>query len=245
MERKRYFVLDGIRGITLLSMVVYHAIWDLVYIFNKEWTWYKSEHAYIWQQSICWIFILLSGFCWSLSKNKIKRGLTVFMAGMVISCVTILFMPENKVIFGVLTMIGACMWLMIPLDSWLKRCNPSIGMVVSLLLFLVMRNVNIGFLGFECWNIIKLPEAWYKNLLTTFLGFPLRGFYSTDYFSLFPWMFLFIVGYFLYKVCEEKSLLKHLKHRGVPQIEWIGKNSMMIYMIHQPILFLGISLYCA
>ncbi len=31
MERRRYQVLDTIRGCALISMMLYHASWDLVY----------------------------------------------------------------------------------------------------------------------------------------------------------------------------------------------------------------------
>ena len=114
---RRYGILDSFRGITLVSMVIYHVCWDLVYLFGKDWSWYKGGWAYIWQQSICWSFILLSGFCWSLGKKPVKRGLIVFGAGAVVSVVTLLFLPEDRVLFGVLTLIGSSMLLM----AWLGR----------------------------------------------------------------------------------------------------------------------------
>ena len=61
MAKVRYAGLDTLRGVTLVSMMAYHACWDLVYIFGMDWDWYGSFGAYLWQQSICWTFILLSG----------------------------------------------------------------------------------------------------------------------------------------------------------------------------------------
>lgn len=69
----RYSKIDGIRGFTLISMVLYHLIWDLVYLFKVPLFWYHTNAAYIWQQSICWVFILLSGFCWSMEKRNLKE----------------------------------------------------------------------------------------------------------------------------------------------------------------------------
>ena len=46
--------LDTLRGMTLVSMMVYHACWDLVYLFRQDWAWYRSFGAHLWQQSICW-----------------------------------------------------------------------------------------------------------------------------------------------------------------------------------------------
>ena len=35
MERRRYQVLDTIRGCALVSMILYHTSWDLVYLFGR------------------------------------------------------------------------------------------------------------------------------------------------------------------------------------------------------------------
>ena len=34
-KKQRYEALDSIRGVVLISMILYHACWDLVYIFKK------------------------------------------------------------------------------------------------------------------------------------------------------------------------------------------------------------------
>ena len=238
---KRYNVLDGIRGMTLISMILYHAVWDLVFIFGQNWKWYQGDVGYVWQQSICWIFILLSGFCWSLGKRKWKRGLLIFTGGLIITEVTVLFMPENQVIFGVLTLIGSCTFIMILLEKLLRKCNSLAGIVVGIGLFIIFRNVNDGYLGFEGWNIVKLPRILYSNLVTTYLGFPKSGFYSTDYFAIIPWIFLYITGYFLYRIFEEKSMMKWMEGKVLYPVEWLGRHSFEIYMLHQPVLYLGVT----
>lgn len=67
--KQRLPFIDLIRGITIIEMISYHFLWDLVYLYNADIPWYKSHGAYIWQQSICWTFILLAGFSWHLGKN--------------------------------------------------------------------------------------------------------------------------------------------------------------------------------
>ena len=238
-KRQRYAMLDSIRGITLVSMILYHGIWDLVYIYRVKWDWYKGTGAYIWQQSICWTFILLSGFCWSLGKKHLKRGFMVFGGGLLVSIVTLLIMPENRVLFGVLTLIGSCMLLMIPLDKILQKVLPEIGAVISFLLFVLTRNINKGYLGFEKWNLIKLPENWYQGMEGAYLGFMPSDFYSTDYFSLIPWLFLFLSGYFVSFIFWKRNLF------SMPVLKWnilpfsfMGRHSLLIYLLHQPILYL-------
>ena len=91
MEHRRYQVLDTIRGCALVSMILYHACWDLVYMFGMDWPWYHGFAAHVWQQSICWTFILLSGYCFALGRHQLRRGLTVFFCGALITAATWFF----------------------------------------------------------------------------------------------------------------------------------------------------------
>lgn len=237
MNAKRYAMLDSLRGLILISMIVYHTVWDMVYIFGVRWDWYKSDMAYVWQQSICWGFIFLSGFCWSFGRKKWKRGLIIFLAGAIVSIVTLVVMPEERIVFGVLTCLGTLMLLMIPLDKLLCKCKPLVGMIISFLLFFITRNVNEGELGFEGLVIMELPEGLYHGWLATFLGFTEASFFSTDYFSVFPWLFLFITGYFLHGVFKEHDWFQYLEKGKCVLLENLGKNSLWIYMLHQPIAY--------
>ena len=248
MKQIRYQKLDGIRGIALLNMIAFHAAWDLVYLYGVQWDWYQSKGGYIWQQGICWTFIFLSGFCLPLGKHPIKRGLTVFLGGAVITIVTIILMPENRVVFGVLTLIGSCMIIVGALDRLLKKIKAVFGLVVSIVLFGVTRNVNAGWFGFETVQLCEVPEFLYTcenplaRLITTYLGFPEKNFYSTDYFSMIPWLFLFLSGYFLFRLLNKMEMLGVLEKGILFPIERIGKHSFIIYMLHQPVIYLVLAL---
>lgn len=236
--KKRYFTLDFIRGLALINMIIYHTLWDLVYIFNFDINWFKSTGAYIWQQLICYSFILLSGFCFSLGSKRIRRGLIVFSFGALISLVTYLFMPEDLILFGVLTLIGSCMIIFSLLDKQLSKINQYIGLLICIILFIMFRNVNEGYLGFGNINVLKLPNTLYANNFTAYFGFPHDCFYSTDYFSLIPWIFLFATGYFINKIFVKKNLMIYLEKHQNLFVELIGKNSLYIYVLHQPIIYL-------
>lgn len=239
-DRTRYYALDDIRGITLISMIFYHAMWDIVFILGKDIKWYNEAPGYIWQQSIGWAFILLSGFCWQLGRHRLKRSITVFMAGLLVTAVTLLAMPQNRVIFGVLTFIGSAMFIMIPFDKFLRKCKAGVGLALSLALFFISRDINSGWIGFESIRLVKVPQFFYDNLFTTYLGFPNRGFFSTDYYSLFPWLFLFMAGYFLYNILEKSGFLKSLSKSIFPGVGILGRFSLIIYMVHQPLIYLVI-----
>ena len=58
----RYTLLDELRGLDLVSMMLYHGCWDLVNLFGIQADWYYGLPGHLWQQSICWVFILLSSW---------------------------------------------------------------------------------------------------------------------------------------------------------------------------------------
>ena len=245
--KKRLHFLDALRGFLMINMIAYHGMWNLVYLFGVKAQWYSGTTKYLWQQFICWSFILLSGFCWNFSRNHLKRGMLVFGGGAIVSLVTCLLMPENRILFGVLTCIGSCMLLLIPLEKLLKKLPSGLGLALSFGLFFLLRNCPKGSLGFEKLVLCDLPATFYRNNLTAYLGFPQPGFFSTDYFSVIPWIFLFVAGYFLHRVLEDQNLNEKLFAKGnVPVLNWIGRHSLIVYLLHQPILYgLGMLIFGA
>lgn len=263
LDRQRLHLVDEYRGFWIVNMIVYHGIWDLVYIFGCNWQWFRSDVAFIWQQWGCWSFIFISGFCWQMSRHHIKRGLQVFLAGLVITVVTLVFMPSSRVIFGVLTLLGSSMLLMVPFDKLYKICERRVsgfslmGAIASFVIFLFVYPVNDGYFGVAGIKMIELPSGLYSNLLGSYLGFTEPGFWSTDYFSILPWFFMYLVGYFTYSFCmkprcqtsdaslalETQTAVGILSKSICPPLGWVGRNSLIIYMLHQPVIYSILTLW--
>ena len=238
---RRYAHLDDIRGITLISMILYHTVWDLVYLFDVDWQWFRTGAAYVWQQSICWVFIALSGYCWSLGSHQKKRGMQVFVAGVLVSLVTEIVTPNQRICFGVLTFLGTAMLFMVPLEKYLQKIAGKMGLVFCCIAFFLLRGVNDGYIGFEDKLVLhELPEALYHTgYVGTFIGFTDMDFYSADYFSLLPWIFLFMAGYFWYRVDVSRGELEKKagqKSRG-RFFNMLGRHSLVIYLLHQPLIY--------
>lgn len=223
--------LDTLRGMTLVSMMVYHACWDLVYLFRQDWAWYRSFGAHLWQQSICWTFILLSGYCFHLGHHRLRRGLLSLGGGALVSAVS--QVAGSPIHWGVLTLLGAAALLTIPLDRLLRRLPARAGLAGSFCLFFLLREVNQGYLGFEGAALLTLPADWYQNSLTALLGFPGPDFFSADYFSLLPWLFLFWTGYFLYRLRPEGEG----RELRLPLVTTLGRHSLVAYLLHQPLIY--------
>ena len=211
----RYALLDELRGLDLVSMMLYHACWDLVFLFDVNMRWYAGTPGRLWQQTICWVFILLSGFCAPFGRYMLRRGTVVFGAGAVVTLATLVFMPEGRVIFGVLTFLGAAMLLTGVLEPLLKKVMPAVGL--------------------GGWKLM-LPQSLYANYFTAFFGFYPDWFYSTDYFGLLPWLFLFWAGYYLHKAVGRRRM-GPLRRPVCPALGWMGRHSLLLYLLHQPVIY--------
>lgn len=248
----RYLKIDEIRGLTLISMILYHFMWDLNNIAGYEMDWYAKLPGEIWQKSICITFIFISGFCFSMGKNRVKRSCIVFLAGALVTAITLIATPENRIVLGVLTFIGAAGLVAIPLDKLHRKLETYVNketlnqtlIIGNILLFVAMFNINYGSI-YVIFDTIAVPKYLYRGNIATVLGFTDPFFFSTDYFSVFPWIFNYLAGYYFYRYifeCREnkftlmiKSLL--LKDR-FKKISYIGKNTLVIYLLHQPVLYL-------
>lgn len=239
-RKSRRHGLDTIRGLALVNMILYHLSWDQVYMFGADWDWYRSDGAYVWQQGICWTFILLSGYCFHLGRHRLHRGLMAFGGGLLVSAVTLVAMPDAPIFWGILSLLGSAVLLTIPLDKLFLKIPARVGLALSFCLFLIFGEVNAGYLGFEGARILALPETLYANLFTAYLGFPMAGFRSSDYFPLLPWLFLFWSGYFLYRLRPEEP---HRELPRIPVVTFMGRHSLVIYLLHQPLIY-GVLTVC-
>ena len=236
-ENGRRSLLDALRGFALVNMLAYHGLWDLIYLAGITPAWYDADTAFFWQQGICWSFILLSGFCWGLSRRPLRHGLILLAWGLAITLATLPFSAGERIWWGILSFLGIASLLLIPLEPVLKRIPPAAGLLGSALLFGLTKNIERGFVGPWPPFSLPLPRWLYQNLVTAVLGFPPRGFYSADYFPLIPWLFLFCAGWFLFRLCWPKWKESPLLRRGVPGLSWLGQHSLVIYLAHQPVLY--------
>lgn len=235
----RLWAVDALRGLALLNMLVYHGMYDWVYLFGHPSGWYDIGAAgcHVWQQYICWSFLLLSGFSFGLARRPFKNGLIVAGCAVVLTAVTVTVMPSESILFGVLH-LNACAVLLTCLLRPALECIPALpGLVLSTVLFVLTNQVPYGFLGFEGWHLCPLPQALYRTNLF-WLGFPdLERFASADYFPLLPWVFLFWCGWYGFRVLRDRLPVPEPAPRLLQPLCFVGQRTLLVYMLHQPILF--------
>ncbi len=244
MESKvRYNLIDSIRGFAIINMVLFHLLYDMVFMFGFDIPFFRTNGATIWERCICTTFILISGISWHFSRHNLKRGFVVFALGWCITFVTAVVLPGYAIWHGILNLLGLSMMIMVPLNKLFSKINEWIGIFGSLVLFFLTENVGKHYIGFFDVELIRLPDFLYSSNLLAFLGFKSSSFSSTDYFPLLPWFFMFCVGYFLWRIIKSVSIEKIFTVK-VPVLNIIGKHSLVIYIVHQPVIYGVLYLIC-
>ena len=231
---KRVILFDELRGVMILSMLAYHICYDLAQVVGLPgMEWFYSKGADLWQLSICGTFILVAGACCAYSRSNLKRGLRLFLLGMLFTAVTALAVPDLLIVFGLLHFLGVAVLLAVPLKRLFERIPPVWGMVGSLLLFWLCYHVQSGWIGFSSGWSIRLPEFLYSTNWLFVLGFHNASFFSSDYFPLLPYLFLFWAGMFLARF----SLPTFCYRSHSRSLAFLGRHSIWIYVLHQPVVY--------
>ena len=236
MAAKRLWLLDVLRGAALVNMLAYHALYDWVYVFGHTGGWYdiSAPGCHVWQQYICWSFILLSGYSFTLARRPLKNGLLVAGCAVVLTVVTVGFMPSEAIWFGVLHLNAAAVLLTCLLRPLLQKCPAGAGLAVCAVLFALLNQVPSGYLGFEGLRLCALPQSWYAPNWF-WLGLPdLTRFFSADYFPLVPWLFLFWCGLFLARLWRARA---GQPPRALRALAFVGRHTLLVYMLHQPVIY--------
>lgn len=221
-KKERIWELDALRGLCILFMVGIHLVLDLKgfdysgsWLFNFLRTWGSV------------LFLLISGICVTLGSRCVKRGAVVFAAGMLCSLVTagmyFLGFAGREIIiwFGILHCLGLCM-----------------------LLWPLFRKLPPLWLGF-CAGLLVGLGYWFRSFYVDIpwlfpLGLTTKAFASSDYFPLLPNLGWFLAGAMLGKTVyrEKRTLLPRVNAQAAPirALSWCGRQSLWIYLLHQPIL---------
>lgn len=238
---KRVGLLDELRGFAIICMVVYHAMYDLKYIFGVDIPIFFESWFYVIRDIFSGLFIFISGTVCRFSRNNVKRGAQCFFLGMIITFVTPFF-SSLPIQFGILHFLGISMMLFGLTEKILDYIPALVGIIVFALLFAITWNIPMGFIGIKGLFEIHLPaKAFEVGVLFPF-GLHNASFVSSDYFPLFPWFFLFLAGSCFGIWAKEGSLPKFFYPTHIKWIAAVGRNTIWVYILHQPVVYLIFSL---
>lgn len=231
----RYNLIDALRGFSLINMVVFHFLYDIFMVYGVDPKWAFSPLVIAWERYICISFILISGVSLHFSKHAYRRGIIINLCGFLITVVTYFAMPSQAVWFGILNLIGCSMIICNALRKLLDKLDPYLGIGLSFFFFAIFYGVPERYIGFFNLKLFNLPGFLYQFRYLAFIGFPDKGFRSSDYFPIITWIFVYTAGYFLWRIIKRYKKEDVFRQR-VYALDFLGRHSLIIYMLHQPVL---------
>lgn len=237
----RVYLLDEIRGFAILCMVVYHTMYQLKYSFGVDVPIFFEGWFNVIRDIFAGAFIFISGIMCRFSHDNLRRGVKCFFLGMVITFVTPFFSSEG-IAFGILHFLGISMMLYGLFGKVIERLPSLAGIIICAILAVITWNISLGFIGipgvFE-WN---LPLKAYEVGVLFPFGLYNADFRSSDYFSIFPWIFVFLAGSYFGLYAKEHVLPEFFYRSHIKWLGTVGKYTIWIYILHVPVIFLIFSL---
>ena len=234
VSARRLWEIDTLRGFAIVQMIFYHFVWDLHFfglyqgnLFSGPWQWFA--------RTIATQFLFLVGISLTLSYHReiqqgetnlftkyFLRGAKIFGWGLVITIGTYFFIGQGFVIFGILHLIGFSIMISYPflrLNRW-----------VALLTGLTMIGVGLYI------DSVVVDYPW-----LIWLGLKQQGIAMVDYYPVLPYSGIALLGifagYILYRDhLRQFALPDWSDNQFVSGLRFLGRHSLLIYLIHQPIL---------
>ena len=228
-KRPRLPVIDIARGVAIVAMVIYHLSWDLSFYgfipvdvgYDPGWVFFA--------RSILFSFMFLVGVGLVLGhgdgmrwKSFWRRTLFVAGAALLITLGTWIMFPESFVYFGVLHAIALFSLLALPFLFTPVWLTALVGAVVIALHFLyrdpLFNAVPLSWIGF--WEVPPL---------------------TNDLVPVFPWLGVVLGGIVAARLVRGSAVERRLAeirpgNRLARMLGWMGRWSLVIYVLHQPLL---------
>jgi uncharacterized membrane protein len=221
----RIRAIDALRGTAICMMIVYHAAFDLNWFhiisadFNHDGFWLSFRDL------IVGSFLLLVGVSLVLASRAgisprrfWRRIALVGTCAMLVTLGSYVTFPKTFITFGILHCIVVSSILGWPLVRF-PRAALVIGIVV------IVGGVAIGLPLFD------LPWLNWVGLMTHKPA-------TEDYVPLLPWFGVVLVGISIgwWLLKRHMRDLRQTSRASPKWLTWLGRHSLLVYMIHQPIM---------
>jgi len=237
MSLKRIWEIDALRGIAIVSMVIFHTVWALNF-FDVIKIDLKTSSWIMFQLFIGITFLLIVGISLTLSYARIKnkkvnvgnkylmRGLKLLGIAMLVTLATHIAISSGTVFFGVLHLIAVSIIISVPFLN--KRITNLVLGIFAVLLGILFSTVTVS------------------SPFLVWLGFRLLGFYTIDYYPVFPWFGIVLIGMYLgntfYPGGERTIKIFKNKPKWSNILSWLGRHSLKIYFFHAVVIYFSIKI---
>ncbi len=237
---ERFWELDAARGAAVVGMIAFHAAFDLNYFAGVPIN-VSSGFWWLLARAVAATFIMVSGAVLAISFDRTRgagartvlqkffsRAVVLFGLAMAITAATYLFLSGNGTIwFGILHFMAVGSLAALPLLALDKKWIAAMGIA----------GIAIG---------LAITGMATQSPFLLWLGLMPAGFYTFDYFPLFPWLGVMLLGAAAGKAAYSSGGRKFSLPFGESALSrllcFLGRNSLTLYFIHQPLLIGAIKL---
>lgn len=256
-KQNRAFELDILRGWAILMMIFHHLSYDLLYIFGINWSRYieSDGYNYIVHPIMLIVFTGVSGVCCVFSKNNFKRSLKMLLAALSLSLgmavASWLTQSSLYVFFNILhlvtvgTFLYACIQKLEfkrPFQKHKETSDESVFRKPTIAGSLVI--VAVALIIFTSSQYIDQFDRVSDNILLLPIGIiPMGVGGMGDYLPMVPWLGFFLVGTIIGRLfyTSKKTIMPktpNFVRKFFAPLEWMGRNSLLIYLLHQPLIMI-------
>ncbi|MCI5904862.1 MAG: DUF1624 domain-containing protein [Oscillospiraceae bacterium] len=230
--------LDLLRGAAITYVMVYHLLYDLVNYEGVRIGFFGTDIFEFVHMFFIDVLIVVSGICSGFSHNVIKRGAELFLMGSILTIATDLFVQDTVFVFGALSFFGVMMMICGVCRPVLDKIDSRVLLAVSMLLYFITVDFDDGGTLHLLFTDVKLPLP--EGTMYSYpIGIKPKGFFSADYFPLIPNGFLYLSGEALSGSVAKRKLPKFFYSKiKVPAVNFIGRHSLLFYILHQPVLLM-------
>jgi uncharacterized membrane protein len=216
--------LDALRGLAIVAMAAYHFCFDLRWFGYAQW---DFEHDPRWiaaRSLILGSFLLLAGVSLVLASRRadasrafVRQVARIAAAALVVTIASYFAFPRSFIWFGVLHAIAVSLLLARPLVAH-PRAALALGAAV------VAAGVAWSSPAFDA-----PPLRW--------IGFMTHKPVTEDYVPLFPWAGVLLLGIPLGHALLQRGPGVLAPFGRLPAgLAWLGRHSLLVYLVHQPVL---------
>jgi len=228
MSVSRIQLFDILRGVAIGLMATYHFCFDLNYY---SFTHFNFNYDPFWlglRASILSLFLGLVGISLVLStaggfnlRRYLRRLVWLAACAITVSLSSRMLFPESWIFFGVLHFI-------------------FVASILGLA-FLRFYWVNLGTGSLLVLAGLTLQHPLFDQPWLQWIGLMTRKPITEDYVPLLPWFGVVLIGLFLGKLFLRSNWNKrlsawHSDHATARLLALAGRHSLLIYIVHQPVL---------
>ena len=220
----RVGAVDALRGLAIAAMVAFHLAFDLALFrlvridFERDLFWVLARGAIVATfMALVGVSLVLAHRQRTSSHRRWRRVAVIAACALLVSAASYAAFPRTWISFGILHAIALSSVI-----AWPLVARPRLALAIGIAV--IAAGVAVAHPAFDAQGL-----RW--------IGFATRPPPTEDYVPLFPWLGVTLVG-----IAAGDALARRDFHplaalaRAPATLRWLGRHSLAIYMVHQPLL---------